>query len=67
MYFIYVSGLDLDGDTVGVAFLGTMCSVNDSVGLSQDGGIALSEIVATATHELGHIFNMDHDRGNKIY
>ena len=65
MYFIYVRVIDLDGDTVGVAFVETMCFVHGSVGLTQDGGVSLSEAVALAAHELGHIFNMDHDKGNK--
>lgn len=56
----------MDGNTVGVAFVGTMCRLMSSVGLSQDGGRSLSNVVATAAHELGHIFNMKHDDGNDL-
>ena len=55
------SGIDLDGSTVGVAFVGTMCSPTSSVGVTQDGGRSLSSTASTAAHELGHIFNMGHD------
>ena len=38
-----------------------MCSATASVGLTQDTGRSESSVGATATHELGHIMNMDHD------
>ena len=55
------SGIDLSGTTVGFAFVGTMCSETSSVGLTQDGGRSLSSTASIAAHELGHIFNMNHD------
>ena len=55
------SGVDIEGDTAGVAFLGEMCSDTHSVGFTQDGGDSLSSVSSIAAHELGHIFNMDHD------
>ena len=55
------SGIDLDGSTVGIAFIGTMCSTTGSVGVTQDGGRSLSSTASTAAHELGHVFNMNHD------
>lgn len=54
-------GIDLEGDTVGIAFLRTMCSDSDSVGVTQDGGKSLDKVGSTAAHELGHILNMEHD------
>ena len=54
-------GIDLDGGTVGIAFIRTMCSDTHSVGVTQDGGRAISSLGGTAAHELGHIFNMGHD------
>ena len=54
-------GIDLDEDTVGIAFTRTMCSDSNSVGVTQDGGASLDVVSSTAAHELGHIFNMDHD------
>ncbi len=55
-------GIDIDGSTIGIAYVGTMCSENSAVGLTQDGfGEDISYTASTAAHELGHIFNMDHD------
>ena len=53
--------MDLNGNTVGRASLGTMCSGSRSSGISQDGGRSLDGVAATASHELGHIFGMTHD------
>ena len=55
------SGIDLDGVTVGFAFMGTMCSSRASTALVQDGGRSLESVASTAAHEMGHNFNMDHD------
>ena len=54
-------GIDLEGNTVGIAFTRAMCSDSNSVGVTQDGGASLDQVSSTAAHELGHIFNMDHD------
>ena len=59
-------GIDLDGDIVGKAFVNEMCSDTHSVGVTQDGGRAISSVGVTAAHELGHIFNMGHD-GSEWY
>jgi len=41
-----------------------MCNPTLSVGLTLDGDLPpLDEVVATATHEIGHNFNMIHDDG----
>ena len=57
----HYSGINLDGSTIGIAFIGSMCSNTHSVGVTQDGGRSLALVASTAAHELGHIFNMDHD------
>lgn len=54
------SGIDITGNTVGFAFLGTMCSETHSIGLTQDGGRNSLSTAVTASHELGHIFSMNH-------
>ena len=60
--------MDLIGQTVGLAFLGTMCDCDVSIGLTQDGARGSVESVgATAAHELGHILNMGHDSSKKCY
>ena len=55
------SGVDINGDTAEIAFLRAMCSDSNSVGVTQDGGGSLSSVASIAAHELGHIFNMNHD------
>ncbi len=60
---ILYSGIDIDASTVGIARLGTMCNRFSSIGVSQDGIRQLGGVVTTVAHELGHIFNMDHDDG----
>jgi len=55
-------GIDLDGNGVGTAFTGAMCG-GSSVGVTQDGGRAVSSTGSTAAHMLGHEFNMGHDAG----
>ena len=67
-YYVFdlVSGIDLTGSTVGIAFVGTMCSTTSSVGVTQDGGRNPSAVASTAAHELGHVFNMNHDGINSL-
>ena len=55
--------MELNGSTVGLAFLMTMCNIPLSLGLTQDGGTSLARVTAIATHEVGHNFNMRHDDG----
>ena len=59
----YHRGIELDGTTVGIAYVGTMCNVRYSLGLTQDGGDLLEKVITVATHEMGHNFNMEHDTG----
>ena len=61
--FVICRGLDLDGSTIGVAYVGTMCFLPLSLGLTQDGGATLGRVVTVAVHEVGHNFNMEHDEG----
>jgi len=60
------SGIDLDGSTIGIAFVGTMCT-SFSTGVTQDTRSSVASVGATATHELGHNFDMEHDDGRKCY
>ena len=57
---VMCSGIDLDGQTIGLAPIGAMCS-RISAGLTQDTGTSVASVSSTAAHELGHIFNMNHD------
>uniref|UniRef100_A0A3B4FCK9 ADAM metallopeptidase domain 28 n=1 Tax=Pundamilia nyererei TaxID=303518 RepID=A0A3B4FCK9_9CICH len=49
-----ISGIDFEGPTVGLAFIGTLCS-GHSVGVVQ------VRLGATLSHEMGHNLGMDHD------
>ena len=57
----YYSHFDLDNDTIGIAFIGRMCTHFLSVGVTRDTGRSEASVGVTATHELGHILNMRHD------
>ncbi len=51
---------DLDNSTVGIAFVGVVCSTGSGYGLSQDLS-ARSLMPILVAHELGHNFNASHD------
>eukprot|EP00731_Ephydatia_muelleri_P037127 Em0399g1a len=51
------TGLSMDSQTIGIAYVNTMCSSNLAVGVVRDYSSAVS-VSSTASHELGHILNM---------
>jgi len=54
------SGRDFDGTTVGVAFVGTLCSAFGGAGLSEGNrGVTVDSLIAA--HEIGHNFSAPHD------
>lgn len=53
------TGRDLDGDTVGVAYVGSLCS-SFSAGLSE-GWRSTTNAALIAAHEIGHVFGAPHD------
>uniref|UniRef100_A0A673CR70 Zinc metalloproteinase-disintegrin-like lachestatin-2 n=1 Tax=Sphaeramia orbicularis TaxID=375764 RepID=A0A673CR70_9TELE len=55
-----ISGIDFEGSTVGLAFIGTLCS-GHSVGVVQDHNDRAIAVGATLAHEMGHNLGMDHD------
>jgi len=63
-----VTGRDLDGSTVGISNVGTLCSASSNAGLSQvvtNGGIPDTGLTAlVVAHELGHNFGAVHDGTN---
>ncbi|XP_074493729.1 disintegrin and metalloproteinase domain-containing protein 28-like isoform X2 [Sebastes fasciatus] len=55
-----ISGIDFEGATVGLAFIGTLCS-GHSVGVVQDHNDRAIAVGATLVHEMGHNLGMNHD------
>jgi hypothetical protein len=60
-----VTGRNLDGSTVGISNVGTLCSAGSNVGLSQvvtNAGLPDTGLTALViAHELGHNFGAGHD------
>jgi len=54
------TGRDLNGRTVGMAYLDSLCSRRFSAGLSQSTG-PTSFAALVAAHEIGHVFGAPHD------
>ncbi|XP_054457268.1 zinc metalloproteinase-disintegrin-like brevilysin H2a [Anoplopoma fimbria] len=55
-----ISGIDFEGSTVGLAYIGTLCSAH-SVGVIQDHNDRSTAVGATLAHEMGHNLGMNHD------
>ena len=56
-----ITGREFDGSTVGIAYLGVLCSRDWGVGTSQIVGDDMPLTALTVTHELGHNFGANHD------
>nr|CAA55565.1 metalloprotease [Echis pyramidum leakeyi] len=58
------TGINLNGQTLGIARMRGMCSPSNSVGVIQDYCKNYLLVAITMAHELGHNLGMDHDNGN---
>ncbi|XP_008118058.2 disintegrin and metalloproteinase domain-containing protein 28 [Anolis carolinensis] len=56
-----LTDIDFTGPTVGLAYVGTMCTPKHSLGVVQDHNTSPIAIGATMAHEMGHNFGMNHD------
>jgi uncharacterized repeat protein (TIGR01451 family) len=54
------TGRNLDGNTVGIAYIKSICDDRFAVSLSQAGGNATLDVLVAA-HEIGHTFGAPHD------
>jgi hypothetical protein len=50
---------ELDGNTIGIAYLDSVCDTQNAVGLTESRNTWLDSLVAA--HEMGHNFGADHD------
>jgi hypothetical protein len=55
-----MTGRDMDGDTVGIAYIGTVCGGGVASSLSE-GVRSTTAAALIAAHEIGHNFNAPHD------
>jgi hypothetical protein len=55
-----LTGRDLDGTTVGIAFLGSVCNTRAAAGLTQ-GTLSTTSSALVIAHEMGHNFGAEHD------
>lgn len=55
-----MTGRELNGNIIGIAYLGALCNGNSSASLSQSTG-STTMAALIAAHELGHNFNAVHD------
>ncbi|KAI4902868.1 hypothetical protein NFI96_031219 [Prochilodus magdalenae] len=60
-----ITAIDFEGSTVGLAFIGTLCS-GHSTGVIQDHNSRAIAVGATLSHEMGHNLGMNHDTSSCV-
>ncbi|KAM3925147.1 zinc metalloproteinase-disintegrin-like VLAIP-B [Leptodactylus fuscus] len=62
----FITHKDFIGTTVGLAFVGTLCSKTHSTGVIQDHSNSPVSVAATIAHEMGHNLGMSHDSSSCV-
>jgi hypothetical protein len=60
-YTHLITGRDLDGTVIGIAFIGAVCDATSAVGVDQDYTTAVNLLTLLLSHEMGHNFGAFHD------
>ncbi|XP_071792939.1 disintegrin and metalloproteinase domain-containing protein 12-like isoform X2 [Asterias amurensis] len=61
----FVTGKSFDGNTVGMASLAVMCSLDRSGGVNEDHGVNAADVASTMAHEMGHNMGFVHDTSDR--
>nr|ADI47663.1 metalloproteinase [Echis pyramidum leakeyi] len=56
-----LTAIDLNGPTIGIAHVPSMCQATRSVGVVQDHSPTVRAVAVTMAHEMGHNLGMSHD------
>ncbi len=56
-----LTGRNLDGSTIGIAYLSVLCNTRFGIGLSEIQGGSLAANTVLVAHEMGHNFGAPHD------
>nr|QSI84039.1 snake venom metalloprotease [Calliophis bivirgatus] len=56
-----LTGIDFNGTTVGLGYVGTLCSPKKSVAVVQDYTKRTSMVASSMAHEMGHNLGINHD------
>ncbi|XP_066449283.1 zinc metalloproteinase-disintegrin-like MTP4 isoform X2 [Eleutherodactylus coqui] len=57
----FLTNMDFDGSTIGLAWISTLCSNTHSAAVIQDHSEDYIPVAATLAHEMGHNLGMNHD------